>query len=380
VFGANFGVNGALTVRAQSCFGLGPILSKVVYNIPGTPGTITGLANNACPGTQTYSIVAVPGAASYTWTLPANASITSGQGTTSVAITFGASFVSGNLTVVAVSPCGQSAARALTVSKNPTTTATISGQSNNLCGGGQFTYTIASVVGAVSYTWTVPAGCSIVSSNLNTATVNIPSTFTTGTLSVACVNSCGGSISKTLALTRLPGTPASITGAAAVCPLQVGVNFTTPAVSGVTQLWTVPTGAIITAGQSTTSMNCTWGSLAGSVTVKSVNACGQSAALSKSLTLLACMQEQSSGALAIEQRGNDVSIYPNPNNGSFVIHAVKAIDLRLLNSLGQLVEVVQLNSYNNFSFEISGLSIGFYFLQGTSDDAYINQKIVVTNR
>jgi hypothetical protein len=56
-------------------------------------------------------------------------------------------------------------------------------------------------------------------------------------------------------------------------------------VAGVTNTWTVPTGATITAGQNTASMTCTWGTAAGSVTVRGVNACGQSATRSKALTL-----------------------------------------------------------------------------------------------
>lgn len=372
-YAANFAANGTLSVRAQSCFGLGPNTSLAIYNIPVTPGTITGLANNVCPGSQTYSIAAVPGATSYTWTPPANATITSGQGTTTVTVSFASAFTSGNLTVVAASACGQSASRALTVSKSPTTTATITGQASNLCGGGQFVYSIAAVTGAVSYNWTVPTGCSIVSSNLNTVTVNIPSTFTTGTLSVACVNSCGGSISKTLALTRLPGTPASITGAASVCPLQVGVVFTTPAVTGVTQLWTAPTGASITAGQGTTSMTCTWGSAAGSVTVKSVNACGQSAALSKAVTLLTCMEELDAQALESEK----LEVYPNPNNGYFTVRVEVAGDYAITNSIGQEIERFFLSNANSFTHQLSGLSAGIYYVRDVNRALSIQRVLVV---
>jgi hypothetical protein len=92
------------------------------------------------------------------------------------------------------------------------------------------------------------------------------------------------------------------------------------------------------------------------------------------------MQEQNAGSLDFGGRGEELMVYPNPNNGTFIIHASKPCDLRLLNSLGQLVENVQLNSFNNYSFEVCGLSTGFYFLQGSSVGSYVNQKIVVTNR
>jgi hypothetical protein len=375
-FASNFGVNGTIIVRSQNCFGLSSNRTLAVYNIPATPATITGAANNICPGTQSYSILAVPGATSYLWTAPTNATITAGQGTNIVTVSYGASFVSGSLTVRAVSTCGQSAARSLTVSKSPTTTAVISGQSSNLCGGGQFTYTIASVIGAVTYNWTAPAGCTIASSNLNTVTINVPSSFTTGTLSVACVNGCGGSITRTLALTRLPATPASITGPASVCPSQVGVNFTTPAVSGVTNTWTAPTGATITAGQNTASMTCTWGTAAGSVTVRGVNACGQSATRSKALTLLACIDEQEEGAIDNEVRANEIAIYPNPNSGTFAVRVQQAGSYEVLNSLGQIQQVITINESAG-SFEVTGLASGMYFVREVRNPANLQRVVVV---
>ncbi len=378
-FASNFGASGALSVRSINCFGQSAARTLTVYNIPGTPGTISGAGTNVCPGSVlTYSVTAVPGASSYTWTAPTNTTIVSGQGTNSISLSIGSAFTTGTLSVRAVSTCGQSAARTLGLSKNPATPSTMSGQIANLCGGGQFTYSVTAVTGAVSYNWTVPSGCTIVSNNGNSIVLNIPSTFTSGTLTVQAVNSCGGISTRSASLTRLPATPASITGPASVCPNQVGVVFTTPAVTGVTQLWAVPTGGVITAGQSTTSMTCTWGTVAGNVTVRSVNACGQSAARSKSVTLLTCMEEEE--GTPMEQRTTDLNVYPNPNDGSFTVRSAQAGSYRLLSSMGQLIYEIQLNETNNFSFEVSGLSTGFYFLQGVTGSSYVQQKVVVTNR
>ncbi|MCC6600071.1 MAG: immunoglobulin domain-containing protein [Crocinitomicaceae bacterium] len=82
---------------------------------PNTPGIITGLAS-ACGGStgNTYSITAVPGATNYVWTVPAGSTIDSGQGTTSIAVTFGNN--SGNITVTAGNSCGTSSPSSLSVS------------------------------------------------------------------------------------------------------------------------------------------------------------------------------------------------------------------------------------------------------------------------
>jgi hypothetical protein len=344
-----------------------------VYNIPGTPGTIAGATTNVCGGTVlTYSVAAVPGASSYTWTAPTNTTIVSGQGTNSISLSIGSAFVSGSLSVRAVSSCGQSAARTLALSKNPATPSTMTGQLSNLCGGGQYTYSVAAVSGATSYQWTVPTGCTIVTNNGNSIVMSVPSTFTTGTLSVRAYNSCGGSSLRSASLTRLPSTPASITGPASVCPSQVGVNFTTPTVTGVTQQWAVPTGASITAGQSTTSMTCTWGTVAGSVTVRSVNACGQSSAFSKSVTLLACMEEEGS---AEEERTSDLNVYPNPNTGLFTIRTSTAGEYQLLNGVGQVVESFSLGGTQPLSKDVQGLSAGIYYIRSVKDG--VMERVVV---
>jgi hypothetical protein len=373
-FASNFGTSGSLSVKSQNCFGLSTARTLTVYNIPGTPGTIAGATTNVCSGNVlTYSVTAVPGASSYTWTAPTNTTIVSGQGTNSISLSIGASFVSGTLSVRAVSTCGQSAARTLGLSKNPATPSAMTGQTTNLCGGGQFTYSVTAVPGATSYVWTVPSGCTIVTNNGNSIVMNVPSTFTTGTLSVRAYNSCGGSSLRSASLTRLPATPASITGATSVCPNQAGVVFTTPSVTGVTQLWAVPTGATITAGQSTTSMTCTWGTVAGSVTVRSVNACGQSAARSKSVTLATCIEQQ--GDTPVEARLSELNVYPNPNTGLFTIRTNTPGTYQLLNGMGQLLEEFTLGGQQSMSKEVQGLSAGVYYIRGLKDGTF--ERVVV---
>src|SRR6185436_13782389 len=59
---------------------------------PNAPGTIAGPVSNLCNANgKNYSISPVPGATSYTWTVPAGANVTSNQGT-SVTVTFGNGF------------------------------------------------------------------------------------------------------------------------------------------------------------------------------------------------------------------------------------------------------------------------------------------------
>lgn len=374
-FAANFGASGSVLVRSQNCFGMSANRSLLVYNIPGTPGTISGAANNICPGsTFTYSVAAVPGATGYTWTAPTNTTISSGQGTNSITLTVGSSFVSGTLSVVATSSCGQSAARSLGLSKNPAALSTMTGQTSNLCGGGQFTYSVTASGGIVSYNWSVPSGCSIATNNGNSIVLNIPSTFTTGTLSVTGVNSCGGSTVRSASLTRLPATPASISSVSSVCPNQTGIAFSTASQGSATFTWTVPAGSTITAGQGTSAITANWGTVAGNVTVRANNACGSSGTRSKAISLATCIDDNQNGEL----RAGGLEVYPNPNNGQFAVRSENAGEYVLMNSVGQVVEIVRLNADNSYRYDVRGLSNGVYFLSGMSAGKPVSERIVVT--
>jgi hypothetical protein len=64
---------------------------------------------------QTFSILPVNNASSYTWTVPKGWTISSGQGTTSLQVIAGKTGQNGNLTVTASNTCGTSAAQNLAV-------------------------------------------------------------------------------------------------------------------------------------------------------------------------------------------------------------------------------------------------------------------------
>jgi hypothetical protein len=85
---------------------------------PAAPGAISG-SNTVCENSsQTYSIATVSGATKYTWTVPSGWTINSGQGTTSVTVTAGAT--SGDVCVTPSNLCGSSGPACFSVTVNPT--------------------------------------------------------------------------------------------------------------------------------------------------------------------------------------------------------------------------------------------------------------------
>jgi hypothetical protein len=89
---------------------------SIVNEAPSNPGAISGPVD-VCLFTSgnVYSVTPVSGSmVTYNWTIPTGASITSGQGTNSITVTFGAN--SGNISVYASNVCGTTTTSTLAVS------------------------------------------------------------------------------------------------------------------------------------------------------------------------------------------------------------------------------------------------------------------------
>lgn len=109
---------GVLSVVAYNSCGLaGGSRNYTVRGVPQGPTTIFG-PSTICAGQSgvVFSVNPTPATWSYLWTIPAGASIVSGQGSTSITVNFGAG--GGNVNVRSVRPCGQSGAKSKSVTVN----------------------------------------------------------------------------------------------------------------------------------------------------------------------------------------------------------------------------------------------------------------------
>ncbi len=226
-------------------------LNVMVQTIPAQPGAITG--NTAvCQGvSQTYSIAAVAGATSYTWTLPSGWSGSSSA--TSITATAGAN--SGNISVTANNSCGSGTQRTLSITATaiPSQPGTITGASS-VCVGSSQTYSIAAVPGATSYTWTLPSGWS--GSSVSTS-ITATAGASGGNISVTANNTCGSGDIRTLniSVSDIPSQPGAITGNTTVCQ-GAAQTYSIAAVPGATSYtWTLPSGWSGSSGS--TSINAT---------------------------------------------------------------------------------------------------------------------------
>ena len=248
---------------------------------PATPATITGAATACAGNTLTYSVPAVTGATSYTWTLPGG--WTGFSTSNSINVTAGGT--GGTISVVANNSCGSSAVRtlAVTASAAPSQPAAIAGNSA-VCSGTPNTYSITPVTGATSYLWTLPAGWSGASTGTS---ISATAGASGGNITVRAVNTCGNSTPSTMAVTITAGAPAqpgAISGSASACTGST-VTYTVNPVAGASAYnWTLPSGW---SGTSTTnSISVTTGSAGGTLSVTASNGCGTSAPRTLAVTTL----------------------------------------------------------------------------------------------
>ncbi len=254
---------------------------------PAQPDPIDGITPicSGEPGTS-YGVAPVDGASYYRWTVPSGATITDGFGTNIIHAILGDN--DGDICVKAVNACGESPSRCFGVTINrPTAPGSISGDflvCNDTTG---LTYSIAAVPEATSYIWTVPPGAVITGgSGTNEITVNFGTTD--GELCVQTENSCGRSeaVCASIVMTETPATPGSITGTSSLCEYTSASYSISSVPEATNYVWTVPSGASITSGGGTTTIDVLFGNTSGNVGVAAQSICGTSGVRNFAVTVI----------------------------------------------------------------------------------------------
>ena len=382
------GVTGPICVTANnsnscgsgvpSCLGI-----SVQLTTPVTPPSISGAAK-ACNGdVVTYSIALVARADVYTWSVPAGATVTSGQGTNIVQVTYGAGFTGGPISVVASNACGSSPARSRNISLNilPASVA-ISGQATGLCGASGVSYTATGVVGAASYFWTVPAGASIVGGQ-GTASISVDYTgaFAGGAISVVAQNGCGNGAARSLTVTGAPGQASPIVGSVGLCANQ-NYNYSVGTIAGASiYTWTVPTGFTIVSGQGTKDVVVKAGANPATgltISVRASNACGTGPIRSLAgISITLCPRIGDATSM-------NLSAYPNPVsdllNVSFTSEKNQDVVVTMFDAAGRVVLAENRNAVeggNKFEISVKGMASGIYTMEFRTNDSVEKMRIVV---
>lgn len=263
----------------SNCNGTNDDIKTLKYcsSIPAQPGTITGFFEVCSGNLITYSITPVPGATSYTWTLPSGWSIPSSE---SEIQTIAGS--SGIISVVANnSSCSsQASSQSVIVNSTPQKPEFINGLTS-VCEGSNQEYSITPVPGAINYTWILPANWigSSIETNIN---VNVG---VTGIISVIAngINCSSDTTTINVTVSPLPGELFSIMGSSTVCS-NTSNQYIVPVCANATNyIWQVPTDWSANSNQNNASI--TTNNSSGTITVTASNSCGSSNSQSIPITV-----------------------------------------------------------------------------------------------
>jgi hypothetical protein len=226
-------------------------------------------------------------ATGYAWTVPTGATIVAGANTNSITVDYGASAVSGNVSVYGTSVCGNGAASNLAVTVNPLPVPSITG-ATVACIGSSYTYTTAA--GMTGYTWTVSAGGQI-TAGAGTASVTVQwNSLGAQSVSVTYTSAAGCPAAAPAVMpVQVSGLPApTIVGSNMMC-VNTGLHVytTEQGFSGYT--WTVSAGGTIVLGQGTYQIEVNWttpGNKTVTVNYANTSGCQASAPASFAVTVM----------------------------------------------------------------------------------------------
>ncbi len=180
------GTAGKIKVTAKnSCSESGTAELDVVPSpaLPETPSAIVGIPEVCAGGTVTYSVQNPSTGATYEWSVPEGWEILTGQGEATITVRTAPG--TGTITVKGTNGCGTTEPASLAVAAMAEGGATSIRDLSTPCVG--LSYEVDPVPGATTYTWSVPAGWSIISGQ-GTTRITVTAGMGSGDISVVASN------------------------------------------------------------------------------------------------------------------------------------------------------------------------------------------------
>ena len=177
----------------------------------GAAGSITGSTSVCANATGVaYSISAVSGATSYTWTVPSGATVASGQGTASITVNWGST--SGNVAVTPSNSCATGTSNSLAVTVNTAPSITASPASATKTVGASQTFSVtATGTAPLTYQWR-KGGVNIGGATSSSYTISSVVVADAGNYDVVVSNACGSATSTPVAVLTVNQKALTVTG------------------------------------------------------------------------------------------------------------------------------------------------------------------------
>lgn len=369
--------SGTLSVSAAlSCLGSSISVPRNLQlnNVTANPAVPSG-PNKVCPGqTYTYSVPAVNGAANYLWNVPANATIVGPANGNSINVQYNNAPISfvGSVSVAAQSICSvvSGTMNRSVSSMVPAIPGNISGATTGACDGPRI-FSVPAVSGVI-YNWTWPAGVTNNTPNgLNSISLQFPDNFNSGTISVTGeASGCNvTSAARTLNINGVPAQPAAINTVIAPCAYSLGQFQCPPVAFATSYQWNVPNnGTIIDAGQGSNTLDVTWGTGGGTISVKAANVCGVSGTRVY-YYVPGCRMANSN---SVQTKATE--LFPNPAVGNTTLrfytdkdaaHFINLTDMQGRNIRTFIFDAEE--GVNSVNMSLSDLSTGIYLIELKSE-------------
>lgn len=317
---------------------IGNFIDAVSVN-SAAPITISSSNTLVCPGTA--ATLSASGANSYTWT--------AGPSTSTFVVNPSATSV---YTVNGITSSGCIALGTFTVSTYVPALSINPGYAS-ICQGSSITLT-ANVSNGSGFTWNGVPG-------QNTLTVS-PSTnsiYTVTAFSSSASVNCPATATAMVYIKAIPQISLSTTSTF-VC--QGAAPVVISAFGGSLYSWSngATTSTIQSAPVTTVYV------------VTGTNSLGCSATASIQVVVSVCE------GLAENDLSSGVELYPNPNNGNFVIHALRDGNYTLVNALGQTIQQFECSAGNDLTVQLDAIPNGVYYLTETKAGTVTGKKIIIS--
>lgn len=221
-------IDGDITVEGTNACGSGTVSSAFAITLsplPSVAGTVTGTVTVCKNETSVaYSVPAIANAASYTWALPAGATIISGTGTNNIKVDFtNASVTSGHVSVKGSNACGDGTTSAnlavtITAPATPAISVTSNIASDTIKEDTQVTFTVSVTNGGVSptYQWKINGADVTNETNPTFTTQALKANDVVSvamTVSETCVTASTITATASLKVVTVPSQPVDMSGA-----------------------------------------------------------------------------------------------------------------------------------------------------------------------
>jgi hypothetical protein len=349
-----------------------------VITLPNAPSLVTG-NTTVCQGktAEPYFINTVTNATGYNWTFPSGVFQNTGSNTNVISANFSTTASSGNVGVSASNSCGTSSVTtiAITVNPLPSQASTITGSTTVCQGVNNLVYIANNLNNGLSFTWSTPNGCNIVSGlNTRTITVNYDNSATSGLITVFGTNGCGDGATKNkpIAVNPLPDAAGSITGSTSnnVCPLSTNINYSISPVSNATgYTWIYPSGYSVAGGNNTNSifLDASLNASNGGIKVVATNACGAGDTSSVLNVNIAGLPTQQICVVTVDSLSTSNEIFWQKNGvsnvDSFRVYRKQSFLVDTLigtvgyNDLSRIVDVTANPNVTSFTYKIAAVDL-----------------------